>query len=52
MTAYKVFQVKRPITKLYRWAQGGGREEGRVLPFSDFAQIFVGQNFSILAQTV
>jgi hypothetical protein len=32
--------VKRPITKLYNWAQGGRREEGRVLPCPVFAPIF------------
>jgi hypothetical protein len=33
-------QVKRPITKLYNWAQGGRREKGRVLPYPVFAPIF------------
>jgi hypothetical protein len=37
---YRVFQVKRPITKLYIWAQGGCREEGRVLLYSVSLPIF------------
>jgi hypothetical protein len=35
-----VIQVKRPIAKLYSWAQGGLREEGRVLPYPMIAPIF------------
>jgi hypothetical protein len=36
----RVIQVKRPITKLYIWAQGSFREEERVLPYPVFAPIF------------
>jgi hypothetical protein len=40
---YRVIQVKRPITKLYSWAQGGCREEGRVLPIQFLLQFFVSK---------
>ena len=33
---YRVIQVKRPITKLYSWVEGGGM----VLPYPVFAPIF------------
>jgi hypothetical protein len=33
-------QVKRPITKLYNWAQGGRSKEGTVLPYPVFSPMF------------